>query len=110
MLKRKRYFSCLACFARKRVQIASSVPQMLCYHQHMSAEDTLAVCMLIVLLVAAGTVMTILFSMMRNAGKKDELAELLKEEETAPEPEGEPAGPDEEPSQPWEKQADWWRE
>jgi len=92
------------------VQIASSVPQMLCYHQHMSAEDTLAVCMLIVLLVAAGTVMTILFSMMRNAGKKDELAELLKEEETTPEPEGEPAGPDEEPSQPWEKQADWWRE
>lgn len=83
---------------------------MLCYHQHMAAEDTLAVCMLIVLLVAAGTVMTILFSMMRNAGKKDELAELLKEEETAPEPEGEPAGPDEEPSQPWEKQADWWRE
>lgn len=83
---------------------------MLCYHQTMSAEDTLAVCMLVVLLVAAATVMTILFSMMRNAGKKDELAELMEEEMPASEPESELAGPDEEPGQPWEKDADWWQE
>ncbi len=82
---------------------------MLCYPQNMSAEDTLAVCMLVVLLIAAGTVTTILFSMMRNAGKKDELAGLLENEEPGQEPEGEPAGPDEEPGQPWEKDADWWR-
>ena len=77
----------------------------------MSAEDTLAVCMLIVLLISAGTLLTILFSMMRNAGRKDELADLLKDDEASTEPEIEPVGPDEESGQlPWEKDADWWRE
>ena len=77
----------------------------------MSAEDTLAVCMLFVLLISAGTLLTILFSMMRNAGRKDELADLLKDDEASSEPEIEPVGPDEESGQlPWEKDADWWRE
>ena len=76
----------------------------------MSAEDTLAVCMLLVLLIAAGTLTTILFSMMRNAGKKDELADLLKADEAPTGLESEPAGPNEESSQPWEKEADWWRD
>ena len=77
----------------------------------MSAEDTLAVCMLFVLLISAGTIATILFSMMRNAGRKDELADLLKDDEASSEPEIEPVGPDEELGQlPWEKDADWWRE
>lgn len=77
----------------------------------MSAEDTLAVCMLFVLLISAGTLLTILFSMMRNAGRKDELADLLKDDEASTEPEIEPVGPDEEAGQlPWEKDADWWRE
>ena len=77
----------------------------------MSAEDTLAVCMLFVLLISAGTLLTILFSMMRNAGRKDELADLLKDDEASSEPEIEPVGPDEELGQlPWEKDADWWRE
>ncbi len=77
----------------------------------MSAEDTLAVCMLFVLLISAGTLVTILFSMMRNAGRKDELADLLKDDEASTEPEIEPVGPDEESGQlPWEKDADWWRE
>ncbi len=77
----------------------------------MSAEDTLAVCMLLVLLISAGTLATILFSMMRNAGRKDELADLLKEDDTSSEPEIEPVGTDEELGQlPWEKDADWWRE
>ena len=77
----------------------------------MSAEDTLAVCMLFVLLISAGTLLTILFSMMRNAGRKDELADLLKDDEASTEPEIEPVGPDEELGQlPWEKDADWWRE
>ena len=75
----------------------------------MSAEDTLAVCMLVVLLIAACTVTTILFSMMRNAGRKDDLAELLEDEEPGQQPKGKPAGPDKEPGQPWEKDADWWR-
>jgi len=77
----------------------------------MSAEDTLAVCMLFVLLISAGALVTILFSMMRNAGRKDELADLLKDDEASTEPEIEPVGPDEESGQlPWEKDADWWRE
>ena len=77
----------------------------------MSAEDTLAVCMLFVLLISAATLLTILFSMMRNAGRKDELADLLKDDEASTEPEIEPVGPDEESGQlPWEKDADWWRE
>lgn len=77
----------------------------------MSAEDTLAVCMLFVLLISAGALVTILFSMMRNAGRKDELADLLKDDEASSEPEIEPVGPDEELGQlPWEKDADWWRE
>ena len=77
----------------------------------MSAEDTLAVCMLFVLLISAGTLVTILFSMMRNAGRKDELADLLKDDEASTELEIEPVDPDEESGQlPWEKDADWWRE
>jgi hypothetical protein len=48
--------------------------------------------------------------MMRNAGRKDELAELLEDEETSSELEIEPAGPEEESGQPWEKEADWWRD
>lgn len=67
--------------------------------------------MLFVLLISAGTLLTILFSMMRNAGRKDELADLLKDDEASSEPEIEPVGPDEESGQlPWEKDADWWRE
>jgi hypothetical protein len=67
--------------------------------------------MLFVLLISAGALVTILFSMMRNAGRKDELADLLKDDEASTEPEIEPVGPDEESGQlPWEKDADWWRE
>ena len=76
----------------------------------MSAEDTLAVCMLVVLLIAAGTLTTILFSMMRIAGRKDELADLLKDDEAPTGLESAPAGHNEESSQPWEKEADWWRD
>ncbi len=90
--------------------IAGFSREMLCYPPNMSAEDTLAVCMLLVLLIAAGTLTTILFSMMRNAGKEDELADLLKDDEAPTGLESEPAGPDEESSQPWEKDADWWRD
>jgi|TARA_B100001093_G_scaffold215215_1_gene206490 hypothetical protein len=67
--------------------------------------------MLFVLVISAGSLATILFSMMRNAGRKDELAGLLKDDEASTEPEIEPVGPDEESGQlPWEKDADWWRE
>lgn len=77
----------------------------------MSAEDSLAICMLLILAVSAATLMTILFSMMKNAGKKDEIAELMaeSEEESRDEPKGEYVGGDDEENQPWEREADWWR-
>jgi len=76
----------------------------------MSAEDSLAVSMLVILVIAGGTLMTIFYSLLRNAGKEDELEELLKEEpETPNEPESEPAGGEVETAQPWEKDADWWQ-
>ncbi len=76
----------------------------------MSAEDSLAVSMLVILAIAGATLMTIFFSLLRNAGKKDELEELLREEpEVSDDPEAEPAGGEPESRQPWEKDADWWR-
>ena len=78
----------------------------------MSAEDSLAVCMLVILAVSAATLMTILFSLLKNAGKKDEIAELMaeEEEEAAEEnPKGKVAGSEEDYSEPWEKGADWWK-
>lgn len=81
----------------------------------MSAEDALAVCLLVILVLAGATLMTILVSMAKNAGKRDELAELMEEdEEEAPkDPRGEPAGgdkADEDNRQAWEKDSDWWKE
>ena len=77
----------------------------------MTAEDILALCMLLVLVISAGSLATILFPMMRNAGREDELADLLKDDEAPTESETEPAGPDEESGKlPWEKDPDWWRE
>ena len=77
----------------------------------MSAEDSLAICMLLILAISAGTLMTILYSMMKNAGKKDEIAELMaeSEEEERDEPKGEYAGGEEDEAQPWERDGDWWR-
>lgn len=76
----------------------------------MSAEDSLAICMLLILAISAGTLMTILFSMMKNAGKKDEIAELMADEDLEEDlPKGKFAGGEDEESQPWERDGDWWR-
>jgi|TARA_B110000438_G_scaffold302060_1_gene358628 hypothetical protein len=79
----------------------------------MSAEDTLAVCILAILAVAGVTLMTILCSLMKNAGKRDELAELLNEEtESHEEPREETAGgecSEEESRELWEKDSEWWK-
>lgn len=68
--------------------------------------------MLLILAISAATLMTILFSLMKNAGKKDELAELLAEEEkdeSGEDPKGEYAGGEEDEAQPWERDPDWWQ-
>lgn len=76
----------------------------------MSAEDALAVSMLVIFGISGITLLTILCSLMRNAGKKDELAELMAEEpDFEDEPETEPVGGEAEEKQPWEKEADWWK-
>ena len=79
----------------------------------MSAEDTLAVCLLVILAIAGATLATLLYSLWKNAGKKDELEELLADEgadEDKFNKKGAPAGGDGEMSEPWEKAADWWKE
>lgn len=68
--------------------------------------------MLLILSVSAATLMTILFSLMKNAGKKDEIAELMAGEDEGveeAEPEEKVAGSGEVDRQPWERDADWWR-
>jgi hypothetical protein len=67
--------------------------------------------MLLILAVSAATLMTILFSLLKNAGKKDEIAELMaEEEELEPEaPKGKVTGGDNADAAPWEKDADWWQ-
>ena len=78
----------------------------------MSAEDSLAVSMLVIFALAGASLMTILFSLVRNAGQKDELAELMAEEvdDSSRKPSGELAGHSDGEAQPWEQDADWWKE
>ncbi len=75
----------------------------------MSSEDALAVSMLVILGIAGTTLLTILYSLVKNAGKKDELEELLAENEPAFEDLEEPAKGKDKPRQPWEKDGDWWK-
>ena len=68
--------------------------------------------MLVILAISAGTLLTILFSLLKNAGKKDEIAELMAEEEEkeeATDPEGKVAGGEPDQREPWERDADWWQ-
>jgi hypothetical protein len=71
----------------------------------MSPPDALAISMLAILLVAIGTLMTIFHSLRKNAGKVDEIEELMSEvEQWEKTPSGKAA-----PLQEWEKDADWWK-
>ncbi len=74
----------------------------------MSAEDSLAVSLLVILVIAAVTLMTILYSLFKNAGKRDELEELLADDEE--DRKEELAGGETETREPWEKDSDWWKE
>lgn len=72
--------------------------------------------MLVILAIAGTTLTTILYSLMKNAGKKDELEDLLADE-SEEEGEGwegwegweEPVKGEDKPRQPWEKDGDWWK-
>lgn len=75
----------------------------------MSSEDALAVSMLVILAIAGTTLLTILYSLVKNAGKKDELEDLLADEDAVFEDLEEPAKGKDEPRQPWEKDGDWWK-
>jgi hypothetical protein len=68
--------------------------------------------MLVILLVAGATLMTLLYSLWKNAGKKDDLEDFLADDgKDGDEPESEPAsGEPETRRQPWEKDADWWQD
>lgn len=56
--------------------------------------------------------MTIFYSLFKNAGKRDELEELLDDKEDKEEPDlkEELAGGEAETREPWEKDSDWWRD
>lgn len=76
----------------------------------MSAEDSLAVCLLAILVLAGATLTTILFSLMRNAGKEDDLSGLLEEDDESPEPPKRKSNGDgSEERQAWERDSDWWK-
>ena len=71
----------------------------------MSAADALAVSMLVMLTLAFVTLLTIFYSLKKNAGKTDEIEELMAEiDEPEKAPSRKPA-----PRQAWEKDADWWK-
>jgi len=66
--------------------------------------------MLVILAIAGTTLTTILYSLMKNAGKKDELEDLLADEgEEEGEGWEEPVKGEDKPRQPWEKDGDWWK-
>ena len=73
-----------------------------------SREDGFALAMLVMLTLALGSVLMILLRLARHSGNHDgEVEELLKA------PEDEPLTPSgvksKTPSEPWEKDADWWK-
>ena len=72
----------------------------------MSAPDALALSMLVILTLAFGTLLTIFYSLKKNAGKTDELEELMAEID---EPRKAPSG-NSRSGPAWEKDADWWKQ
>jgi len=74
----------------------------------MSAPDALAASLLIILAIAFGVVLSILVCLAKNAGKKDELAELLEDRDKA-KPSASPNKIDKKGEGDWEKDADWWK-
>ncbi|MGB1129442.1 MAG: hypothetical protein ACPG4K_05285 [Haloferula sp.] len=73
-----------------------------------SREDGFALAMLVMLTLALGSVLMILIRIARNSGKHDEdVDELMKP------PKDEPVAPSggkgKTPSEPWERDADWWK-
>lgn len=75
-------------------------------------SDGFAIAMLGVMALAMGTLALLFYCMKRNVARRDPyvdalLEELEKEErETARLASTEPATP---PTQPWEREADWWK-
>jgi hypothetical protein len=79
--------------------------------EHVTASDVFAFAMIAVIGASFGVILVLFLSMKRHAGRRDDqvdelLQEVhLKERELAhPSPKAEPI------AQPWEKQADWWKD
>lgn len=82
----------------------------------MKPEDALATSMLICFAFAFGVLFTIFITMVRSAGKKDELEELRDIIEGAPKKRHQQKKKSAKKSkappkklEPWEKDADWWK-
>ena len=79
----------------------------------LSPADGMALTMVALLAFSLGMILTLLWVMARNAGRKPDIEDgLIEEEEDPAPPRKRPTGHDEEekaPSQPWEKDGDWWK-
>ena len=77
----------------------------------LTASDGMALTMVALLAFAFGIVLTILFTILRNSGKKHEIEEHEVHEETRP-PLPKEIGhrsPPAEPKEDWERDSDWWK-
>ena len=75
----------------------------------MSPQDALALSMVAMLAVAFSILLMILIYLVKNAGKEDELAELMKED-NKPSPFSKQKQTDRNSTKAWEKEADWWKD
>lgn len=80
----------------------------------LSPADGMALTMVALLAFSLGMILTILWVMARNAGRQPDIEDGLieKEDDEASPPEKKPTGESDEdptPSQPWEKDGDWWK-
>jgi len=80
---------------------------------HFSASDGFAVAMLAMIFLSMGVVGSLLLCMKLNAAKRDphvdQLLEEMEEEERL-EALAKSRGPAPKTSEPWERNADWWKE
>ncbi len=76
----------------------------------MSAGDVLAISLLVILVLAGVALFAILNSMMRNAGRRDEIAELMDEGRDGSQNKAEKCRGEDLKGKAWERDGDWWRE
>ncbi len=78
----------------------------------MSETDGFALAMIAMLALSLGSLLAILVVMLRHGANRDQDVEDLIEESTQESPKKAPekqTAPEDNPREPWEKEADWWK-